>query len=215
MLEGLIPHPRLNTHTLRTHMHTHPLTVSPFFFFVSERCVRSRCFLCPDCVCQRRGFVPTSGAAVSHKSAPSFSRYIDGGLSLCASLNPSHLLSLYFFLLSEHTPRRVNPSFLPRAQGSARRNPTETRRRSLRSALKKNKKRDVSHAHIFFPRFGIRLYFFGLLILFLSLIHEHLYSSQNKLLQNLQRTQVIKAKSALSELIFYYLSQSAPDSRPK
>lgn len=197
-------------------MHTHPLTVSPFFFFVSEHCVRSRCFLCPDCVCRWRGFVPTSGAAVSHKSAPSFSRYIDGGLSLSVRLSIPATYSVCIFScsLNTHPGVWILPSSpVHRDQRGAIRQRLVADPSVLR---KKKKKSDVSHAHIFFsPRFGIRLYFFGLLILFLSLIHEHLYSSQNKLLQNLQRTQVIKAKSALSELIFYYLSQSAPDSRPK
>lgn len=142
---------------------------------------------------------------------------ISTGASLCVSLNPSHLLSLYFLLLSEHTPRRVNPSFLARTEGSAQRNPTQTHRRSLRSELKtRDFERDVTCSHFLFFFSDLALdFFFCVLIPFLSLKHKHLYSSQKEVSENLKGTQMIKAKSALSELIFYYPSQSAPDSRPK
>lgn len=116
LLEGMIT-PLLHT---RTHKSIH--TVLPLFFALSPL---SLPFLSnsasPRCVCQWRSVVlcagPTSGTAVSHKSASSFNRYRQGLFLypwICATL-----LYLYFSLypppFRTHSlsvsPPQILPSF--------------------------------------------------------------------------------------------------------
>ena len=106
--EGLI------TPLSHTHTHTHIHTVFPFFFALSRLPLPFLSYSAsPGCVRQWHSVVlcgrPTSGTAVSHKSASSFDRYRQG-LSLCLWICATYCI---FICLSQYTSPFVNPSVPP------------------------------------------------------------------------------------------------------
>lgn len=99
---GLLFHP---THSLHTCAHTHTHWQSCLLFWAL--CLLSLLLVSRLCVCQWCCFLPTSGTAASHESAPFSSVFIDR-VSLCVSqLVP---LSLYFPSFWTHVVC-INPFF--------------------------------------------------------------------------------------------------------